>query len=262
MKKFAGKLGAYFLSCLALGGCNWRGLPGLPKKLSPAFPYNRHNFNTFIVWIHKLGLSSASRIIDVGANHGDFAAAASVCFPDAQIYLFEPLPTLHGELKLRAGYYPEWKLDFRAAGAFPARLPMQVPEGHDDIASLAGFSREYEAATGRHNNRAVLECEVVPLDQALKEEPGRIDLIKIDVEGFEFEVLRGAGETLERTEALIVELSLIRQQEQGTELLAAMISLIEASGFRVVDVIPSLWHPLHDWMPVEYNLLARRPPLP
>jgi FkbM family methyltransferase len=253
------KFGAYISSCLSLRGGNWRGFPGFPKKWSEALPYNRHNFNTFIAWIGKLGLSSAAKIVDVGANHGDFAAAASVCFPKAEILLFEPLPTLHEELKRRARHYPGWAMDFRAVGASRARLPLQVPEGQDDIASLAGFSREYEAATGQRIARAVFECEVVPLDDALEKETGRIDLIKIDVEGFEFEVLRGAEKTLARTEALIVELSLIRQQERGTELLAAMIRLMEAAGFRVVDVIPSLWHPVHSWMPLEYNLLARRP---
>lgn len=260
MANLTGKLRTYYSACRQLGSVNWKGIPGLPKRLSPAIPYNRHNFNTFITWICRLNIHDAKFIIDIGANHGDFSAAASSCFPQSQVLLFEPLPTLHKELKTRGDYYQGWTLDPRAVGSVPARLPLHLPEGPDDIASLAGFSNAYESTTGKRGH-AILECDVVPLDQALAEHGIRHpDLIKIDVEGFEFEVLQGAKESLAYANALVIELSLIRQQYSGPEPLAEMIRVLESHHFRIVDIIPSLYSNLHPWMPVEYNILARKAP--
>jgi tRNA G46 methylase TrmB len=76
-------------------------LPLVPKRWWPSVPYNRTSYNEFILWIKSLGLTSASWVIDVGANHGDFAQAASTVFPDAKILLIEPVSTLHAELKRR-----------------------------------------------------------------------------------------------------------------------------------------------------------------
>src|SRR5581483_4361453 len=49
-----------------------------------------------------------------------------------------------------------------------------------------------------------ISTKVVPLDDVLHDDEP-IDLIKIDVQGFEHSVLRGALKTLQRTRALLVE---------------------------------------------------------
>jgi hypothetical protein len=101
-------------------------------------------------------------------------------------------------------------------------------------------------------------CEVKTLDAVAAELAlDHIDLLKIDVEGFEFEVLKGAGQILQKTDAVIIEVSLVRNT--GTSgLLVEMLDCLARHGFQIVNVIPSLYDIDEPWRPREFNVLARR----
>ena len=88
----------------------------------------------------------------------------------------------------------------------------------------------------------------------------KIDLLKIDVEGFEFAVLDGANEMLLNTTAIIIETSLVRTTDENPAPLAEMVSRLTRNGFYVVAVHPMMFgRAAHEqWRPCEYNILARR----
>jgi len=198
-------------------------------------------------------------IVDVGANHGDFANAASTCFPEAEVVVVEPLPKMQLCLEqiIRA-CRKKWRLLPCALGAKRGRLPLFVDEGHDDIASLAGFSEEYLKVNPRAQPAQEMLCEVKTLDEvALEMGLEHIDLLKIDVEGFEFEVLKGASQVLKKTTAVIVEVSLVRKIGTSNSLVD-MLDLLARHGFHVVNIIPSLFDTNEPWKPCEFNILARR----
>src|ERR1039457_3175738 len=83
----------------------------------------------------------------------------------------------------------------------------------------------------------------------------KIDLLKIDVEGFEFAVLDGASEMLLNTTAIIIETSLVRTTDGNPEPLADMVSRLTQSGFYVVALHPMMFgRDKHEqWRPCEYN---------
>jgi len=83
--------------------------------------------------------------------------------------------------------------------------------------------------------------------------------MKVDVEGFEFEVLSGAGDLLGAIGALIVEVSLVRgNDDDKQQRLAKMIGLLTKKGFKIVSVKPSEFSTKEPWRPLEYNIIARR----
>lgn len=235
------------------------GAPCLPKALLPDAPYSRAAYNSFVVWIQQLGLSSVATVVDVGANHGDFSRAASLLFPSAKVLLVEPLPKLQqllqGVIEKRR---PNWRLIPCALGSQPGRFPLFVDENRDDIGSLVGFSDEYRAVRPEARASREILCDVKTLD-AVSTEFGLhgIDLLKIDVEGFEFEVLNGASEILRKTTAVIVEVSLVRRSDAQNALLEMLERLVRG-GFEVVNVIPSLFDQREPWRPREFNVLVRR----
>ena len=64
----------------------------------------------------------------------------------------------------------------------------------------------------------------------------RIDVLKIDVQGGELDVLRGAPGTLARTELVVAEASLLPYNE-GAPLVADVVAFMAESGFTVVGVV-------------------------
>ena len=249
----------YFRASAALRNVNLKGLPFLPRTLFTVPLYNRAAYNEFVTWIYLLRLNSARLIVDVGANHGDFAEAAAAYFPETNILLVEPLPQLHDELQRRCALHGgKWLLEKSALGAEEDVLPLHVAADQDAIGSLAGFSPQYQRLNPQ-SEITQISCKVRQLD-AIAAERGIscIDLLKIDVEGFEFEVVKGAVRALEFTRALIVEVSLVRRPTDVTNPLVAMLDLVIRYGFEVVNVLPSLFDLSCPWKPVEFNILARK----
>ena len=258
------KMGAYLGAAIATRSANLAGLPLLPKRMLMNTPHNRAAYNTFIRWIRTdLALRKAAVVFDVGANHGDFARAASACFPEATVYLFEPVPELQPILRRQAQRYPSrWNVEPVALGAEAGSMLMDISAEDDTIGSLVGFSDAYRvmnpaARTGRRINVAVDSVA----DFCARRDVQHIDLLKVDVEGFEFEVMRGTAHMLERISAVIVEVSLVRKPSGASDQLVEMLRLLVSAGFSIVDVKPSISSQVvtePPWKPFEFNVLARR----
>ena len=249
----------FFGAALARKALNLRGLPLIPKALWASAPSYRTGFNQFVMWIDRLQLTGVHQVVDVGACHGDFSQAATSMFPNAQVLLVEPSVLMQTELARRsAEHNGRWRLAKCALGRKRGAGSLYIDPKHADIASLVGFSDEYLRANSAANPQECLECEVRTLDDLCEEHAITvIDLLKIDVEGFEFEVLEGGVNILSNTRAIVVELSLIRQS--GSEdALERMLKYLRLAGFHFVDLIASYFDPDKDWRPVEFNLLARR----
>jgi len=78
-----------------------------------------------------------------------------------------------------------------------------------------------------------IDVETRPLDALVAEAalPGTIDLLKIDTQGAELHVLRGAAATLPRVRIIWVEVS-FRAMYEGSALFAEIHDFLSASGFR------------------------------
>ena len=256
------KIALYFQACWKTRGLNLTGLPILPRRLIPSLPHNRTCYNDFLIWISLLGLKDVSVVLDVGANHGDFSEAVCNTFPSARVLLFEPLPKLQPILERRCQRRaPLWKLETCALSDQEGTLDLHIAPERDEIGSLKGFSRSYLESTAAAGEIRKIPCRVRRLDDVVREAGiGHVDLLKIDVEGAEFDVLAGATTMLVTTESLVVEVSTIREENAAENALLRLLRLLDAHGFQPVAILPSLQSPAHPWMPVEFNVLARRAP--
>jgi FkbM family methyltransferase len=162
-------------------------------------------------------LGTRPLIIDVGANIGQFANAAKLFFPRAQVVSFEPDPDTFGDLKKNTAQLSDVQLHNVGLGAHAETRTFY----RHVLSAMSSFSEE---SCGPQDRRGVAELDVVRLDDMIGSEL-RPDLVKIDAEGFEAEVLAGAWETLRRSQYLLVELSLGRAG--GSRNLAVLRDIVE-----------------------------------
>jgi FkbM family methyltransferase len=152
-------------------------------------------------------LGPAPFIVDVGANIGQFASAAKLFFPAARVVSFEPDPDTYADLRVNTRALTDVELHNVGLGNRDEVLSFHRHE----LSVMSSFSAE---AAGVAQHRGSTELPVRRLDAVL-DSGDRPDLLKIDVEGFERQVLEGAWETVSRSRYVLIELSLGRPDGAG-----------------------------------------------
>lgn len=171
-------------------------------------------------------------VIDVGANRGQFATVARHLFRDAQLHCFEPLP------EPRATLTGVFGGDVRFA-SHDVGLSDQsgVAEFHvsarDDSSSLKPIGEEQVRAFPGTAEARSITIDVRRLDDVLSaQDLERPVLLKIDVQGAELEVLRGADQVLSVTDEAVIECS-FRELYVGQGLADEIVCLMRAAGLRL-----------------------------
>jgi FkbM family methyltransferase len=131
-------------------------------------------------------------VVDVGAHAGEYAGLVLAAAPDARLYSVEPHPGTFARLEQAArtrGFTAIQAACGAASGAAQLSDYADRPDGSQHASLYAGV---IGSVWGRP--AAVVNVDVTTVD-ALAEQHGleAIDLLKIDTEGAELDVLRGAG---------------------------------------------------------------------
>lgn len=131
-------------------------------------------------------------VIDVGANVGDWTAALRALNPNATVYAFEPSPSAHQRLAERFKDDPQVVTVNVALGAQAGTARLWFDTPGSGLASL--YQRDLRHV-GSSLDRSE-EIAVTTLDAWCAANNVVPDTVKLDVEGHELAVLRGAEETL------------------------------------------------------------------
>jgi len=183
-------------------------------------------------------------IFDVGANVGTWTLLAKTLFPQTQIHAFEPLSQHTEEFRQATRALGGVHLHYIGLGSQPARTVMKVTD-FSDASSLLPLTE-----TGKKQwhleQVAEVPIQIERLDDWVAQH--RLptpDLVKLDVQGFELEVLRGAEKTLARTKAVLLEAS-FQNFYEGQCRFDELVSWLAQSGFRLraLGHGTALGHPL------------------
>ena len=186
-------------------------------------------------------LRTLRTVVDVGANVGDWSQALLVCAPVGQLVALEPNPAVFKTLAARLRVFPNARCLNVAAGACKTTLPLHSTAG-SQCSSLLTPKSEMVSVYG--NAMEVTEKVEVPVEQLddLLEEFAEVSLLKIDVQGYEREVLKGATATLNKTNWLLVEANFVAHYEQDI-LFPELNSRLAAQGFALAALsAPFLKH--------------------
>jgi FkbM family methyltransferase len=153
-------------------------------------------------------LAPGSVVFDVGANAGVFSVAASRWVtPGGHIYAFEPSPREYDRLldNIQLNVLEAIVTPVRAAvSAAPGRAMLRVASAQYGGLNTLGSRFPYDGV----DTAAMEEVEVTTLDAFVDRHPlGRVDVVKMDIEGAEAAALAGAVRTLRQFRpALVLEL--------------------------------------------------------
>ncbi len=184
---------------------------------------------------HRLALGNLKfqTVLDVGANRGQFALFAMTTWPSARIIAFEPLPPPAAVLRKAFGSRVE--VIQTALSDNVGQAPMFVTE-HDDSSSLLPIGVNQSGISGTKVSSIEQAVTLDTLDNfALRRDLSGPILLKIDVQGNELSVLRGAEKSLASISAVYCECSYIELYE-GQALASEVITLLAKHGLSLSGV--------------------------
>lgn len=162
------------------------------------------------------------RFLDVGANVGYFSLLVARSCRDAVIHSFEPHPLTSRVLALNA-----WG---SGGDITPHALALSAGE---PILALTTAEHNLGDTRTRVSGAATMLCPAAPLDEVLPD--AVFDLVKIDVQGFETEVIAGMQGMLRRSPAVVIVAEFWPQalRERGLDPVAVLRDYEQTAGLHV-----------------------------
>lgn len=200
-------------------------------------------------------------VFDVGANEGDWTAEVIAIRPNARIHAFEPQARLADSI---AAAYPQAKVNNMGLGDAPGRLELA------DYAEHAGSQHASflkGVIDGIHHGTARYTAVTVGTVDAYCEENGidYIDLLKVDVEGFELKVFQGARRMLSERRVNVIQFEFNEMNVVGRTFLDDFFTSLSATHdlYRLLPHGLLRLHPRSHWANEQFvfqNIIALRRP--
>jgi FkbM family methyltransferase len=157
--------------------------------------------------------------VDVGANIGVYSLYQVMLKHAEQVIAFEPSPEVFRRLAK----------NIEINGIRNVRA---VNAAVGDAPGTLSFTEDRISANGRVSETGTLKVACVRLDDELRNVPS-IDILKIDTEGYETHVLRGASETLKKTQRIALELHYPGERQE-------IEAIVSPLGFSLAKVYGNL----------------------
>lgn len=200
----------------------------------------RLKYEPYQQWLQNLGIKT---FVDAGSHIGPFAFSMRDLYPQAEIYSFEPLPECFA--KLQANLYP-----FGHFKAFNVALGDRQEDttfyqsSFSESSSLLEMSSIHKTAFPFTAENKAVPVKMARLDDFLAEmQLERPLFLKLDVQGYELQVLKGAEELLHSVDYLMVEVS-FKELYKGQARFDEIYQFLKETGFEYTGSLDPLLSPL------------------
>lgn len=170
-------------------------------RIRAEFPFGNEKFRDLRRAFPELRLGT---ILDVGANIGQSALLYHKEFPQATIHCFEPVGGTAEQLIQNTAGHTGIHVHRMALGAETSTMRMQVGTdgASSDMNSLKGVHPHLAGASFQTE-----EVQITTLDNWCNEHKVQaVDFLKIDTEGFDLEVLKGAATSLAKGAIRLIDI--------------------------------------------------------
>jgi FkbM family methyltransferase len=191
-------------------------------------PFSIASFS-LVFGLKKYGLRFGT-VIDGGANVGQFARAACELFPEAEIHSFEPQAETADAFRANLVDAPRVRLHEKAIGNYDGMIKFYT-HSYSQASSALAVCDDHLNKNKCDRQLGETEVPIVRLDTFLAgaDLPDPI-LLKLDVQGFELEALKGAERLLRRCHSVLTE-TVFRPSYEGEPLFEDLQAYLKAQGF-------------------------------
>ncbi len=179
---------------------------------------------------------SPKQILDVGAHEGTWSKTVALTFPRADFLLVEPQREMSAHLNAFCSSDANARWVEAGVGAECGTMTFHVSDtDYSGSSFLQSANSEQSHLTQRSVNVVTIDS-LYPSGQSLPE------LVKLDVQGFELQALKGATRLFGRTELFILEVSLYRFAD-GWPIFSEVVSFMSQHGYELNDIVGSARRP-------------------
>lgn len=144
---------------------------------------------------------NAPVIFDVGANIGQSAKSFKEWFPQSIIHAFEPSPSTFEQLSHACVSMPNVHLNRLGVGSNKGSFTFF----ENELSDISSFLEPTELLWGRVKDRKPIE--IITIDDYVGEHGvTNIDFLKIDTQGFDFEVVKGCAKLCARNAVQLIQM--------------------------------------------------------
>ena len=204
-----------------------------------AFTTEGRNEKIFSFHLKKMGIN---RILDIGGNNGQFVHRIRQLGFDGYVYSVEPLIKAHRHLVNNAIKDPKWTALIRQ-GAGKEKDIIEINVSQNSHSS--SFLKVHKNHTNAEPTTKTVKTELVQVNPtskiAQRDVLEHIDAIKIDVQGFEKQVIEGYLDLMPKIRLMLVELSIVECYEGAPSLFELDHYIINELGFKRVSLEPTYY---------------------
>jgi FkbM family methyltransferase len=200
-------------------------------------------------FVKQLESHRVNVIFDVGANSGQYTAGLRKAGYKGRIISFEPLSQPFSALKRKASGDPLWECRKHGLGEVDGKISINVAGNAGQSSSVLPMLKRHQDAYPPANYIGTEDVPIYRLDSVTPEilQPTDVGFLKIDVQGFEKQVLAGSKSTLNRCIGMQLELSFLPLYE-GSMLIPEALDLAYSLGFTLTGLLPCFTDPRNGQM--------------
>ena len=196
-------------------------------------------------FVKQLESRQVDVVFDVGANSGQYATDLRMAAYKGRIISFEPLSGPFSLLERNASRDPLWDCRQCALGDVEGTISINVAGNAGASSSILPMLKSHQDAFPPANYIGTEEVPIRRLDSVAPEflRPTDVTFLKIDVQGFEKQVLAGGKSTVnDRLVGMQLELSFVPLYE-GDMLIREALDLVCSLGFTLTGLLPGFTDP-------------------